>query len=82
MVATSYSPLHCYLFLPRCGGEERGGCLVPILAIFAAIALLFTAKYPGDIFKLVVGMNRWTYRVAAYASLITDKYLPFRLWDD
>jgi len=63
-------------------GEDRGGGLVSILAIFAAVALLFTGKYPKDIFKLVVGMNRWTYRVAVYASLMTDKYPPFRLWDD
>jgi len=62
-------------------GERSGGALVYILAIFAAIALLFTGKYPKDIFKLVVGMNRWTYRVAAYASLMTDQYPPFRLWD-
>jgi len=65
------------------GAVERcGGGLVFILAIIAAIALLFTGKYPEDIFKIVVGMNRWTYRVAAYASLMTDRYPPFRLWDD
>ena len=69
-------------FLQGGVGESRGGGLVSILAIFAAIALLFTGKYPEDIFKLVVGMNRWTYRVTAYASLMTDKYPPFRLWDD
>jgi hypothetical protein len=64
------------------GGYRWGGVgLTPILAIFAAVALLFTGKYPDDIFKLVVGMNRWSYRVAAYASLMTDKYPPFRLWD-
>jgi len=62
-------------------GEQRGVGLVSTLAIFAAIALLFTGKYPKDIFKLVVGMNRWSYRVAAYASLMTDRYPPFRLWD-
>lgn len=60
----------------RCGG------LTFILAIIAAVAVLFTGKYPKDIFKLVVGMNRWAYRVAAYASLMTDAYPPFRLWDD
>ncbi len=68
-------------FIQGGAGESRGG-LTLIFAIFAAIALLFTGKYPGDIFKLVVGMNRWTYRVAAYASLMTDEYPPFRFWDD
>jgi len=64
------------------GGYEWGGAgLIFYLVIFAAIALLFTGKYPQDIFKLVVGLNRWSYRVAAYASLMTDHYPPFRLWD-
>jgi hypothetical protein len=62
-------------------GKKKAG-LVPILAIFGAVALLFTGKYPADIFKLVVGMNRWSYRVCAYAALMTDQYPPFRLWDD
>jgi len=62
-------------------GEDRGGGLVSILAIFAAVVLLFTGKYHEDIFKLVMGMNRWSYRVAAYATLMTDRYPPFRLWD-
>jgi hypothetical protein len=65
------------------GGYWWGGAgLAFYLAIIAAIALLFTGKYPEDIFKLVMGMNRWSYRVAAYASLMTDDYPPFRLWDD
>lgn len=68
-------------FIQGGAGESRGG-LTLVLAIFAAIVLLFTGKYPEDIFKLVIGMNRWTYRVAAYASLMTDEYPPFRLWDD
>jgi hypothetical protein len=62
-------------------GGRGGGGLTSILAIFGAIAVLFTGKYPRDIFDLVVGMNRWSYRVAAYASLMTDRYPPFRLWD-
>jgi hypothetical protein len=68
-------------FLQGGAGQESKVGLTFILAIFGAIALLFTGKYPEDIFKLVIGMNRWSYRVAAYASLMTDKYPPFRLWD-
>jgi hypothetical protein len=63
------------------GGGEGGG-LVFILAIIAAVILLFTGKYPKDIFNLVIGMNRWSYRVYAYVALMTDEYPPFRLWDD
>ncbi len=62
------------------GGSNNTG-LVTVLTIFAAIANLFTGKYPEDIFKLVIGMNRWSYRVAAYVSLMTDEYPPFRLDD-
>ena len=57
--------------------------LINILAIFAAIYILFTSKpYPKDLFKLVMGFNRWVFRVGAYASLMTDEYPPFRLWDE
>ena len=56
--------------------------LVTILAIIGVIVVLFTGKYPPEIFKLVVGMNRWSFRVYAYAALMTDAYPPFRLWDD
>ena len=62
-------------------GSGEGAGLIFILAIFAAVVVLFTGKYPQDIFKLVVGMNRWSYRVAAYVTLMTDRYPPFRLWD-
>jgi hypothetical protein len=55
--------------------------VVSLLALIGAIAVLFTGKYPKDIFDLAVGMNRWTIRVLAYASLMTDKYPPFRLYE-
>ena len=61
---------------------EGGLGLIYWLVIISAIALLFTGKYPQSIFKLVIGFNRWVYRVAAYVSLMTDEYPPFRLWDD
>ncbi len=63
------------------GGGEGNVGLVFLLSIFGAVAALFTGKYPEDIFKLVIGMNRWSYRVGAYAALMTDRYPPFRLWD-
>jgi len=62
-------------------GNGEGTGLIFVLVIIAAVILLFTGKYHQDIFKLVMGMNRWVYRVAAYAALMTDKYPPFRLWD-
>jgi hypothetical protein len=64
------------------GDEWRGGGgpgLILPLVIFAAIALLFTTRYPRGIFDFVVGLDRWVLRVIGYAALMTDAYPPFRL---
>jgi hypothetical protein len=50
-----------------------------LLVLFAAIVLLFTGRYHKDIYNLVMGINRWGFRVAIYSGLMTDRYPPFRL---
>jgi hypothetical protein len=52
-----------------------------LLALYAGIVRLFGKDYPEDIFKIVLGFNRYSLRVAAYVSLMTDEYPPFRFWD-
>ncbi|MBV8933171.1 MAG: DUF4389 domain-containing protein [Kutzneria sp.] len=51
-----------------------------VSAIIAWFAILITGRYPRPLFDYVVGVQRWTIRVFAYAVLLaTDSYPPFRL---
>jgi hypothetical protein len=51
-----------------------------VVVIIAWFAILFTGRYPRDMFDFVLGVLRWQNRVVGYAfTLVTDQYPPFRL---
>lgn len=54
--------------------------IASLLYVIAFLAILFTGRFPRGLFDFVVGVNRWNYRVSAYAFLLlTDAYPPFSL---
>jgi len=51
-----------------------------VAVVIAWFVILFTGRYPRDLFDFVEGVLRWDSRVIGYAfTLVTDTYPPFRL---
>ena len=54
--------------------------LSTIAEIIAWVAIVATGAYPRPLFNFVLGVQRYSLRVSAYAFLMaTDRYPPFRL---
>ena len=70
-------PQFCIVCILVGAGWSQG--FIGILVCVAGVLLLFTDRYPQDIFDLVLGLNRWVLRVTAYAAFLTPEYPPFRL---
>ena len=56
-----------------------GISLLGLLVFIAGVILLFTGQYWRGLFDLLLGLNRWIYRVIAYVALMRDEYPPFHL---
>jgi len=56
------------------------GIAAVVCVIIAWFAILFTGRYPRELFDFVVGVYRWALRVSVYAFMLTtDQYPPFSL---
>jgi hypothetical protein len=52
-----------------------------IVTVIAFFAILFTGRYPRNLFDFNVGALRWTWGVSfySYSALAADQYLPFTM---
>jgi len=62
------------------GFQPIGGySVLNLLVVIAGFFVLITRQYPRSLFDLLLGINRWLYRVLSYVALMRDEYPPFHL---
>lgn len=50
-----------------------------ITTVIAWFSILFTGRYPDDLYSFAVGVFRWNVRLETYLLLMRDEYPPFRV---
>lgn len=55
---------------------------VQMVVLIGWFIVLFTGKYPQELFDFVVGYFKWSQRVTNYLAYMTDKYPPFSFKDE
>ena len=58
---------------------NAGVSFLGVLVVVAGVILLFTGRYQRPLFNVIMGVNRWVFRVVTYTALLRDEYPPFRL---
>ncbi len=56
------------------------GVAANMITFVAFFIILFTKRYPQELFEFVVNINRWNANVYTYTFLMRDEYPPFS-WD-
>lgn len=66
-------------FVQSADAASAAFSVLNVLVVIAGTFLLLTGRYPRPLFDLLIGINRWVYRVVAYVAFMRDEYPPFRL---
>jgi hypothetical protein len=51
--------------------------VVSVIHLIAFFAILFTTKYPQQLFEFALNVYRWQMNVSGYVGLMRDEYPPF-----
>jgi Domain of unknown function (DUF4389) len=68
-----------FLVIPHAFALAFVGLAVGFAMLVALVVVLVSGAWPPGVRDLVLGYERWSVRLAAYALLLTDEYPPFSL---